>query len=279
MFQKIALARRLFIKGEIDTQALKFLDMVGWLIRRLKSPETGTLIESLVSLGARHSSWGVKIEYFQPMLEALHAALSDHFKHTYTIRVKFCMEQIFAVSTNVMTGHDVGVVFRTRYVSSNHLRFLNSLEECLADPVGQEYLTRFLIQSFCGELVEFLNVYKQYRGALSDLERHYLATRIVQEFLTSSSKSELMITPELKEKVQRKLLASHKKAPKGAKVIHLPPDLFDPIYEWVILTLEENPWPKFRKTLLTIASKLIAARGSTMYDARRESEGSEEDPY
>lgn len=52
MFQKIPSARRLFIRGEIDEQALKFLDMFGYLIRQLKDYEsTNTLIKTLQSLG------------------------------------------------------------------------------------------------------------------------------------------------------------------------------------------------------------------------------------
>ncbi len=42
MFQKIPLARRLFIRGEIDMQALKFLDMFGFLIRQVKDPDQGS---------------------------------------------------------------------------------------------------------------------------------------------------------------------------------------------------------------------------------------------
>ena len=116
MFQKIPSARRLFIRGEIDEQALKFLDMFGYLIRQLKDYESqNTLIKTLTSLGKRHNDWGVRYEYFEPMLNSLHSALSDHFKHTYTVRVKFCMEQIFCSAANIMTQQDMYNIFKQRY--------------------------------------------------------------------------------------------------------------------------------------------------------------------
>ena len=120
MFQKIPAARRLFIRGEIDEQALKFLDMFGYLIRQLKDYESvTTLIKTLQSLGKRHKDWGVRHEYFEPMLNSLHSALSDHFKHTYTVRVKFSMEQIFTSAANIMTGQDLHQIFTNRYAGKN----------------------------------------------------------------------------------------------------------------------------------------------------------------
>eukprot|EP01083_Nonionella_stella_P089681 250301_1 len=256
MFQKIPAARRLFIRGEIDEQALKFLDMFGYLIRQLKDYESvTTLIKTLQSLGKRHKDWGVRFEYFEPMMSSLHAALSDHFKHTYTVRVKFCMEQIFTSAANIMTGQNVGAMFGNRYAGMGQLTFLQSLEACLADPTGKEYLERFLIQSFCAELVEFESYYKQYKGALSDTERYILAATIVKLFLTPNAKNELNIkNMQIKQKILKKIdkIQNNKGSSKKNKQEY-PSDLFDHIHDWVIQQIESNSWPKFQQTISSIA--------------------------
>lgn len=257
MFQKIPAARRLFIRGEIDEQALKFLDMFGYLIRQLKDYESAnSLIKTLQSLGGKHKAWGVRPEYFEPMLSSLHAALSDHFKHTYTVRVKFCMEQIFTSAANVMTGQDLNQIFTKRYAGMGHLQFLTSLEQCMADPTGKEYLERFLIQSFCAELVEFEKYYKQYKGALSDTERYIVAATIVKNFLTPNAKNELNIkNVELKHKILKKIdkIQNNKGSSKKHKNSEYPADLFDAIHFWVIEQIESNSWPKFKQTIASIA--------------------------
>ena len=166
MFQKMPAARRLFIRGDIEKTALRFLDMFGFLIRQVKNPNQMGLIKTLQGLGKRHAGWGVQTEYFEPMLNSLHASLSDHFKHTYTVRVKFCMEQLFTCAANVMTGKDLYSIFSQRYSNIKKLNFLQSLEECLSDETGLEYLERFLIQSFCAELVYFHRTYKKFRGLI-----------------------------------------------------------------------------------------------------------------
>merc|ERR1712130_356083 len=256
MFQKIPAARRLFIRGEIDEQALKFLDMFGYLIRQLKDYESTThLIKTLESLGKRHKDWGVRYEYFEPMLNSLHSALSDHFKHTYTVRVKFCMEQIFTSAANLMTGHDLNQIFMKRYAGMGHLAFLQSLEQCLADPTGKEYLDRFLVQSFCAELVSFEKHYKQYKGAISDTERYIVAATIVKMFLTNNAKNELNIkNNDIKQKILKKVdKIQNNKGSSKKKGTEYPSDLFDPVHSWVVQQIETNSWPKFQQTISSIA--------------------------
>ncbi|ETO19271.1 hypothetical protein RFI_17959 [Reticulomyxa filosa] len=75
--KKIPLARRLFIRGNVDTQALKYLDMAGWLLRLLRKSDQASVLKSLQMLGIQHASWGIKTEYFLLFEECLHCALAD----------------------------------------------------------------------------------------------------------------------------------------------------------------------------------------------------------
>ena len=136
-----------------------------------------------------------------------------------------------------------------------HLVFLDSLEQCLADSTGKEYLERFLVQSFCAELVEFEKYYKDYKGALSDTERYIVAAIIVKEFLISNAKNELNIkNSDIKHKVLKKIdkIQNNKGSSKKNKNEY-PNDLFDPIHSWVIQQIENNSWPKFKQTISSIA--------------------------
>merc|ERR1712130_863615 len=65
---------------------------------------------------------------------------------------------------------------------------------------------RFLVQSFCAELVSFEKHYKQYKGAISDTERYIVAATIVKMFLTNNAKNELNIkNNDIKQKILKKV--------------------------------------------------------------------------
>ena len=137
-----------------------------------------------------------------------------------------------------------------------HLAFLDSLEQCLADPTGKEYLERFLVQSFCAELVDFEKYYKQYKGALSDTERYILAATIVKKFLTPNAKMELNIKNlEIKHKIIKKIdkIQNNKGSSSKKGKQEYPSELFDTIHNWVTAQITNNSWPKFQQTISSIA--------------------------
>ncbi len=87
-------ARKFFLGGVIEENALKFLDMFGWLIRSLNRKDVD-MFSALDDLGKKHKEMGVTSEFFKPFLSVLHATLSEHFEMKYTIAGAFARAVFF----------------------------------------------------------------------------------------------------------------------------------------------------------------------------------------
>jgi hemoglobin-like flavoprotein len=68
LFELAPDARTLFT-GRIDLQAKKFADMLAWVIANLEKPDL--LRREMRELGARHSSYGVRVDHYAPVGSAL----------------------------------------------------------------------------------------------------------------------------------------------------------------------------------------------------------------
>jgi nitric oxide dioxygenase len=68
LFELAPDARTLFT-GQIDLQARKFADMLTWVIAHLETPDR--LCREMRELGARHSSYGVRVDHYAPVGSAL----------------------------------------------------------------------------------------------------------------------------------------------------------------------------------------------------------------
>eukprot|EP01083_Nonionella_stella_P215426 775376_1 len=65
-------------KQNIETTSLRFLDMMGWLIRHLATDNID-LYTLLIKLGVFHSRMNLKINHYNIMLQSLHATFSHYF--------------------------------------------------------------------------------------------------------------------------------------------------------------------------------------------------------
>jgi hemoglobin-like flavoprotein len=68
LFELAPDARTLFT-GQIDLQAKKFADMLAWVIAHLEKPDQ--LCREMHALGARHNSYGVRVDHYAPVGSAL----------------------------------------------------------------------------------------------------------------------------------------------------------------------------------------------------------------
>lgn len=73
-------------KEKISAISLKFLNMMGWLIRTLlkNSPDLPVVLRNL---GSTHNKFGVDVRHFAPMLDSLHESFSYYFPNVYGIKV------------------------------------------------------------------------------------------------------------------------------------------------------------------------------------------------
>ena len=72
--------------GSVEQSSLKFLDMMGWLIRSVNRNDID-LASVLTGLGKLHQSMGININHFHPMLNSMHEAFSYYFPIKYGIEV------------------------------------------------------------------------------------------------------------------------------------------------------------------------------------------------
>jgi nitric oxide dioxygenase len=68
LFELAPDARALFA-GQVDLQARKFADMLAWVIAHLEKPDQ--LCREMRELGARHNSYGVRVDHYAPVGSAL----------------------------------------------------------------------------------------------------------------------------------------------------------------------------------------------------------------
>eukprot|EP01084_Bolivina_argentea_P134077 236569_1 len=92
--------------SKIEGMSLKFIDMIGWLIRYLLTDNID-LYTMLIRLGVFHQQLGVKINHFSSMLQSIHETFTYYFPTKYTIKEKYAMDEIFTLCAQFMTGEDL----------------------------------------------------------------------------------------------------------------------------------------------------------------------------
>eukprot|EP01083_Nonionella_stella_P157094 509574_1 len=143
----------------IEATSLKYLDMMGWLIRFLITDDVD-LSALLIRLGRVHRAMGIGIHHFPPMLAATHETFAYYFEAKYCIEVKYAMDEIFSLAAQVMTEqplqHSAYLMNITQQFAGQEIPFLKNLNTCLKSTIGKEYLFRYLAQTWCDEIVIFL---------------------------------------------------------------------------------------------------------------------------
>eukprot|EP01084_Bolivina_argentea_P216139 367215_1 len=167
----------------IEKTSLKYLDMMGWLIRHLVTDKIDLYV-LLLKLGTVHQSLGVSIKHFAPMLQSMHDTFSYYFTTAYNIEVKYAMDEIFSLAAQVMTGealkcnqylNDI-----TQQFQENQIPFLENLQVCLKSSIGREYLYRYLAQTWCDEISMFLKSLYRFKDQLKPKDRFTVAKEITE---------------------------------------------------------------------------------------------------
>ena len=72
---------------KLETAALRNLDMIGFIIRGLYT-SNNNMSSLLYKIGTLHLKMGIKIEYFDIMLQQLHQTFKFYYPLQYTVQVK-----------------------------------------------------------------------------------------------------------------------------------------------------------------------------------------------
>eukprot|EP00485_Elphidium_margaritaceum_P014990 CAMPEP_0202727548 /NCGR_PEP_ID=MMETSP1385-20130828/185178_1 /ASSEMBLY_ACC=CAM_ASM_000861 /TAXON_ID=933848 /ORGANISM="Elphidium margaritaceum" /LENGTH=482 /DNA_ID=CAMNT_0049393791 /DNA_START=44 /DNA_END=1493 /DNA_ORIENTATION=+ len=189
---KNILKQSMISQQSIETSSLKFLDMMGWLLRSLIRSDVD-VATSLAQLGAMHRKMGITIDHFDPMLKSMHSTFSYYFPFKYSIQIKYAIDQIFTLAARIMSGQNLNEALNGRHLSElndemNDGAFLTSLSVCLESNIGREYLYRYLQQTFCDEIAIFLQSMRKFHQQTSDKERFMVARDVVKSCVENEAR-------------------------------------------------------------------------------------------
>eukprot|EP01083_Nonionella_stella_P229344 811852_1 len=168
----------------MEQKCLKYLDMIGWLLRNLLRDDID-LDSLLTKLGTVHQNMGVTIQHFDCMLQAMHESFSYYFPQQYNLEVKYAMDEIFTVTAQLMSGQDLSYSSYLRMITQsfrngNDVDFLKTLRICIQSETGKEYFFQYLKQTFCDEIVLFLQTLSEFKGSGTPIQRFMIARDLIR---------------------------------------------------------------------------------------------------
>lgn len=169
---------------KIQSMSLKYLDMFGTLIRYL-SQDINSAYPLLIKLGALHRNMGISIEHYGPMLRSLHETFSYYYPKRYNIQVKYAIDVLFTMAAQIMSQQQLNQTFYLDDVAKsslnkNNMGFLQSLEQCLKSSMGKDYFYSYLQQTYCDEIVIYLQLIAKFHSQTSNKERFMVARDIIR---------------------------------------------------------------------------------------------------
>jgi hemoglobin-like flavoprotein len=238
LFKKSKEARELFTTTDITKQALRLLDMFGWLLRTLDSRDAMMRARTLSDLGDRHVVYGVQAKFFKPMFEALDLGLREMFEEEYTDEIADAVKSLFTKAGEEMMIAAGGTDAEDETPS---VRWLVSIEFALADPMGFSALTQYLHHVKLGEFAEFHRAYQIYRSTMDDEVRKQVGGEIFRVFFASEAALPIKGFPRTRDL----RLSIDRAFSSDREVLAL--DVFDPAHKFVKRQMVEHAWTGFRE--------------------------------
>jgi nitric oxide dioxygenase len=93
-------ARALFAKTNMGEQRMKFVQMLGEIVRNLDLPKA--LVPTVAALGERHGDYGVREADYDRVREALLAAIAGELRDGFTEEIRDAWEEAYALTAAVM---------------------------------------------------------------------------------------------------------------------------------------------------------------------------------
>jgi len=100
LFEIDGAARGLFARTNMVAQRVKFIDMLGEIVRNLDMPKE--LVPTVSALGQRHVGYGVRDIDYDRVREALFAALAAEVGEGFTEELRDAWEEAYALTAGVM---------------------------------------------------------------------------------------------------------------------------------------------------------------------------------
>jgi len=247
---------------KIEQTAIRYLQMMGWLIRHLVTDNID-LCALLSKLGAYHQNMGIRINHYEPMLQAIHETFSYYFDHDYTIEVKYAFDEIFTLAAQMMTGCSLKqsshLLALSEQFQGDEIPFLKSLNVCLQSNIGKEYLYRYLQQTWCDEIVIFWKTLSRFKALPSDKERFMVARDIIKTCIEPSAEFSLNLCYENRANTLSAMQELEKSfATKTALTV--PTTLFMAVEEEVCKLVMDNHFKNFVESIQILQLKSSALK-------------------
>lgn len=246
---------------QIEAISIKFLDMMGWLIRYLMQNIYQCDETLLIKLGEHHRKMGINLEHYAPMLSSLHDTFAYYFPKAYTVQVKYSIDVIFTMATKIMTQREFNKLTYLDDVAnqSSHdlhgcqqLDFLKSFEECLASPMGRQYFYDYLQSVYCHEFVVYLQLINKFHAQNSDVQRFVVARELTKTCILCQANFALNISHECREttiermqKLEAKWQANKQLKQSKQEKFHVSPEMFSCVEMEMRRCIIKTHWKMF----------------------------------
>jgi len=231
---------------KIEARSLKFLNMVGWLIRILHGDYGSNLEESFRTLGNIHKAMGLRSDHFVVMRVSLHDTFAHYFPHDYGIKQQYAIDFMFLLASNLMMGEAMTL-------PCDDSDYLSSLQACLHSAVGREYLYRYLQQTWCDEIVIYLQGIRKFEQQTNDKGRFMIARNIVDVSINAESDVAVNISYECRMNAMR-LMSEYDEKFRMKEDIKISSSMFESVTEEMYVLIFENHWREFKKNIRNMST-------------------------
>lgn len=116
------------------------------------------------------------------------------------------MDEIFTLAAQIMTGEDLKKSIKLNdilqsFANEDDIEFTKDLDQCLESTIGREYLYTFLQQTFCDEMVLFLQTIHKFKKQLIPVQRFMIARQIKKISIDPKATFTLNISYECRQNV------------------------------------------------------------------------------
>eukprot|EP01083_Nonionella_stella_P146518 460919_1 len=244
----------------MEYMSLRYLDMIGWLVRHLIKDDVD-LYAILAHIGVFHQSMGVQIEHFRSMLDAMHETFAYYFPIKYSIEVKYAMDEIFTICAQIMSGQDLARSPHLKYITQSFaeedVSFLNDLDHCLQSSVGKQYLFAFLRQTFCDEMVLFLQSIQEFKCKMNAMQMFMVARHIINSSIVSDATLSLNLSFECRDETLKAMQTLEQRF-KSKEPIYIDANFFAQVEYEVYVLILNNHWKRFVSNMKTVHGRSFA---------------------
>jgi len=235
---------------------LKYFDMIGFLLRLLVRSDVDAH-STLLAVGKLHlNAYNVSIESYLAMLNALHTTFCELFPRDYSLPLRYVFDTIFIHSVLIMNKHNKRLSEYMSFINQkldtlSSLYFLQSLDMCLVDEIGSEYMYHFLNQSFCTEITKFLKLYNSFKhcNASSHRLKYNISLKIYSTCISDSSQYQINVPFGTYQQIKSDINQLKEQYVADVNALNVSNDIFDVAYEQIKRLIIQNHWCNFKHVL------------------------------